>query len=705
MTHLHSSIPYIVMGFSSMLLQITVLRLLLATFSGNELDIGITLSFWLIYVGLGSYIGQNIRLRNAFVVSFLVIAMLAQPTVVGIKAIRIILSLEPGEVVSLWATVLSTAVMLLPLCFVIGLQFPLAVSHSGTVNAAGKVYGLEALGAFLGGILFTFVLSSRIPAFELCSVISAVNILMAIWLSGKRKIVILFTIPLIFYLSLHKITVTLPWHGLEVSHTAESRYGEIAVINIGNQSSVYANGHLLFTYPDSPAEEMNVHLAMALHPSPSNVLIIGGSPGIIKDYLKYNVHHIDLIELDSKIAEVAMKVLSQQEDLNAIKNNKVSIRIQDGRRYIKGLRQPRYDFIVLHLPQPSTASINRFYTRDFFREAKGVLRKDGIIALSLPYSTGYIGKRMQTASGSIYNSLASVFRHVEVTSQEYGRLFASDAAFSVAPEILEHRFMQRELSTRYFNRYIFRDAFSPYNTEYVRQRLEEVSLENTDLRPSAYLYTVMLWEEKHGGRFLTFLLTVRQVHVVLFSSIIFACILLAAFGKKRRTLFFSVFATGFSGMSFMLAVILAYESIHGFVYEMIGLLSALFMAGLWTGTVITRKMRYALRGLCALELATILTASVSSLFFNEELFFYVLVCLFGMITGGQFSTANLSLADKEAGGKLYAFDLAGSFLGALLSSLIIIPLFGVSNALLLIAMIKMFSAVLVLRIAAGSLQT
>jgi hypothetical protein len=44
------------------LLQITVLRLLLSTFSGNELDIGITLSFWLIYVGLGSYMGRKIRL-------------------------------------------------------------------------------------------------------------------------------------------------------------------------------------------------------------------------------------------------------------------------------------------------------------------------------------------------------------------------------------------------------------------------------------------------------------------------------------------------------------------------------------------------------------------------------------------------------------------------------------------------------------------
>jgi len=55
-------IPFLVMGITSMLLQITVLRLLLSTFSGNELDIGITLSFWLIYVGLGSYMGRKIRL-------------------------------------------------------------------------------------------------------------------------------------------------------------------------------------------------------------------------------------------------------------------------------------------------------------------------------------------------------------------------------------------------------------------------------------------------------------------------------------------------------------------------------------------------------------------------------------------------------------------------------------------------------------------
>jgi hypothetical protein len=61
MDHIKTRIPFIVMGITSMLLQITVLRLLLSTFSGNELDIGITLSFWLIYVGLGSFTGKKLK--------------------------------------------------------------------------------------------------------------------------------------------------------------------------------------------------------------------------------------------------------------------------------------------------------------------------------------------------------------------------------------------------------------------------------------------------------------------------------------------------------------------------------------------------------------------------------------------------------------------------------------------------------------------
>lgn len=696
MQYLYTSIPFLVMGITSMLLQITVLRLLLSTFSGNELDIGITLSFWLIYVGLGSYIGRKIRLKHALAFSFISVALLCQPTALAIRLIRLALALEPGEIMSLSSVILATAVSLLPLCFIIGIQFPLAVSYSGMRNAAGRVYGLEALGAFIGGLLFTFVISSRVNAFELCLLLSLLNILTALYISGKKMIIPFLIFPLFFYFGFYKTMPSLSWPGMKVSQSLESRYGEISVIKVRDQLTVYANGHLIFTYPDSQSEEMSAHLPMTLHPSPSNILVIGGSPGTLKEFLKYPVNRIDFVELDPKIVQVFLSLTVAQDDINAVGDRRVRIIIEDGRRYIKALKGPAYDLVILTLPQPSTASVNRFYTTDFFREVKVILKQGGILSITVPQSTGYIGRRMQSATGTIYDSLAAIFSHVGVTAQEYGGLFASDSAIDTDPENLAKRFLGREISTKYFNPYIFYDAFSFLNTDYVKQRLGEIETVNTDLHPSAYLYNLMLWAEVHGGKALYSLLEIRRWHAILAIAIFLALISFASYGKKKRAIYFSVFTTGFAGMSFVLSVILVYQTLYGYVYEMIGMLSATFMIGLWTGTTLIGQTKKALTILFLLELTTIVLAFIAPVFFRAELLSYALILISGIITGSQFSAANASMDMPETSGKLYAFDLIGSFVGALVPSLVIIPLFGIYDALLLIAFVKVFSGATIL---------
>lgn len=690
-----SIIPFILMGFTAMLLQITVLRLLLSTFSGNELDIGLTLSFWLIYVGLGSFTGKKVKLKHAFIYSFVLIALLAQPTAMAIKAIRLALHLEPGEAVSFASTTLSTAICLFPTCFIIGLQFPLAVLYSGSANAAGRVYGLEAVGAFIGGVLFTFVISSRVGVMELCLLLSLFNILMASYLSRQKVIVSLFIIPLLLYLGLYKIAPSLPWQGMELSRAVESKYGEIAVIKIGRQSSIYANGHLVFTYPDVPDEELRAHLPMALRPLSSRILIIGGSPGILKEFMKYPVRGIDFVELDPKIVEVSFRLLGP-DDRDAVKDRRVRIIIEDGRRFIKRFKNPTYDLIVLNLPQPSTAGINRYYTFDFFTEAKRALNADGMLVLSISQSTGYIGRSMQTTNGSIYNSLKSAFRYVGVTAQEYGSIFASESLINTDPEILGNRFVSAGTNTKYFNQYIFRDAFSQFNVDYVKKRIGDIKIMNTDLQPSAYLYNLMLWSEIHGGKVLRYMLRIKGWHVGFVLVIAFVFVILFTFRKIKRAVYYSSFTTGFSGMTFMLAVILAYQAMYGYVYEMIGILSATFMIGLWAGTSLSSHTKNALRILFYLEVMTATLALAAPLFFREELLFYLLILLSGIITGAQFSTANLSLGELGAAGRLYGLDLIGSFLGALIPSIILIPLFGVVNTLLSIVAVKMLSAVMIL---------
>jgi spermidine synthase len=690
------NLPFIVMGITSMLLQITVLRLLLSTFSGNELDIGITLSFWLTWVGLGSYTGSKINLKNAFTISFTVVALLALPTFLAIKGIRPVLSLEPGETVSFTFTILSTAISLFPLCFVIGFQFPLAVSYLDIRDAAGKVYGLEALGAFIGGALFTFFLSGRVGAIEICLFLTMINILMAAYLSKKKLFTLLIILPLFFYISFHRMMISLPWLGMKPSQIVESKYGEIAVIKIIGQSSIYVNGQLFFTYPNRPTEEFRTHLPMAVQTAPSRILVIGGSLGTLKEFLKYPVDGIDFIELDPKLIEVSSELLSTQEDKDAVKDFRLRIIVEDGRRFMKRLKRPTYSLIILNLPQPSTASINRFYTFEFFREAKGVLNKDGILAMTLPQSTGYIGRSMQIANGSIYNSLKSVFRYVEVTAQEYGGIFASESPIDIDPGVLEERFVQRGIHTKHFSQYIFRDAFSPLNVDYVIKRLADIQFINTDLRPSAYLYNLMLWAEVHGGRALRYLLELKGWQIISLLIVILMVVSFLVFKQKRKVVFFCIFTTGFSSMLFMLAVILAYQASYGYVYETIGILAATFMIGLWVGAHLLRKTRKALRMLFYLELVTITLALTAPIFFKAESLFYILNFLLGVIAGRQFSTANIFMDEPEIAGRLYGLDLIGSVLGAFIPAIILIPLFGIQNTLFLVAGIKAVSAVMIL---------
>ncbi|MCG2722155.1 MAG: hypothetical protein L6290_09105 [Thermodesulfovibrionales bacterium] len=685
---------FIAMGFTSMLLQITVLRLLLSTFSGNELDIGITLSFWLVFVGIGSYAGTKISLRQAFALSFLVVAVLILPTALAIKAIKTVLALEPGETVSFSSLIASTAVVLLPVCFSLGLQFPLAVSFSGEKHAAGKIYGLEAAGALLGGILFTFILSSKIDAFSLCLALSILSVIVGIFISKNKYFIIVIAVPLIFYTAFYRSAQSLPWQGVKLAHTAESKFGEIAVTKIGSQSSIYSNGQLLFTYPDTQTIELKTHLAMSLHPSPSRILVIGGSIAIIRELLKYPVEHIDFVETDPKIIQVSQGLLDA-DDRRAIQNPNVSLIAEDGRSFIKRNGTRSYDLIMLNLPPPSTAGINRFYTVESFNEIKRALQKEGILVVPTPPAAGYIGRSMQTANGAVYNSLRSVFPHVAVSAQEYGYLFASETELDTSIGKLENRFRDRGVPTTYFREYLFRDIFSPFGLDYVRQRLSEISFVNTDLRPSAYLYNLMLWSEVHGGEALRYLLKIRLSYMLLAEALILFIMAMLLFGRKNRVVYFSVFTTGFSGMTFTITIILTFQAFFGYIYETIGLLSAAFMAGLWLGTVLSSRVKNVLSTLLILETLTVLLAVSSLLFFKSEILFSMLIFTAGVLTGGQFNTAGLSLAEAGAGGKLYALDLFGSFLGAFIPAIIIVPLFGITWALFSIALIKAFSALMV----------
>ena len=588
------------------------------------------------------------------------------------------------------------------------MQFPLAVSYAG--GDASKAYSLEATGAFIGGTLFTLLLAGKAEASILTLMVSITSIMTASFLLRRKSLFLFLAIPLIIHLGANRLETQFLPKDMELVKRVESRYGEITLLKMRSQMNVYSSGKFDFSYPDPQTEEIRAHMPVSVHPYPERILIIGGSPAVVREILKYPASSVDFLEMDPRMIDISLSLLSK-EDRSKLNDKRLRIISEDARKFIKSLHGPYYDIVILNLPEPATANINRFYTEEFFYEAKKALKKDGILSLTLSASSGYIGRRMQTVNGSVYNSLRSVFGYTAVSSEEYGYVFASDSHFDIDPALLETRFDQRMIKTENFRPYIFYDAFSPLKTAMVKERLGKIIEKNKDMRPSAYLYNLMLWADIQGSNLLMPLLDYsRELSVLMVILIIAASALL---WRRNNAVYYSIFTTGYSAMAFSVMIILFYQSAYGYVYEMIGLLTSMFMAGMAFGAYIMKSVSRPMKWLRLFEAVMIVLFISSPLFFKQEILFYILSLFCGMAGGIQFTLANqfMKTADPSCSvlkgglpdtartaGRLYAFDLAGSFLGALLTSVFLMPIFGIQNTIIFVVLIKAVSLLLLFSI-------
>lgn len=696
MMHWKKKLPLLVMGCGSMLMQTAVLRQLLSVFSGNELDIGITLAVWLSAAGIGSFVGRGRAADRSFALSFIVLALLVQPSISLAALIRQVFGLMPGETVQLGTIVLSTVIVLLPICFVIGFQFPSAVA--GGFGSASEVYGYEAAGAFVGGALYTFVLAGRVDALTVATAWAVIYVLTGSLLLGRRPLLIFAASALVLHMIAAPAVRAAAWKGSEVIGRTESRYGEIVVTRLKEQKNVYVSGKYHFSYPDRQTEELKTHLPMSVHPAPERVLVIGGSPALIRESLRYSLSGLDFVEPDTGLLSVSLSMLDGP-DSAAANDRRVSIINEDARKYIKK-KAGEYDLIIVNLPEPSTGGLNRFYTADFFSESAGALKEGGMLALCLPTASGYIGKRLATANGAVLNALRTVFKQVAVSSEEYGLIIGSGRPFETSPNILAGRLTVLMPVLRHLGTHTVHDAFSPLKSGMVMERLGRNFIINRDDAPVAYLYNLMLWAEVHGGRAFNLLIGSGASGILLMLSVI---LVVTGFimGRRGRTVAFAVFTTGWASMGFSVLLILSYQAAFGYVYERIGLLNAIFMTGMAAGSLSFRSgpSAFPVRRLILAELGLMAVICLYLSGFRIEWAYYAFMFFCGAASGLHFSSASRCLAEGEAkggAGRIYAADLAGACIGALTASIALIPLLGIQKTVIVLVFLKVFSAVMLM---------
>lgn len=123
--------------------------------------------------------------------------------------------------------------------------------------------------------------------------------------------------------------------------------------------------------------EMLVHPALACHPRPEKVMIIGGGDGgALREVLKHPVKKAWLVEIDQEVIRACQQHFPWLDA--ALSDPRAELAIADGFDFIQQTRD-RFDVIIIDSSDPVGPSAI-LHARDFYLKLKRVLKSDGIIA-------------------------------------------------------------------------------------------------------------------------------------------------------------------------------------------------------------------------------------------------------------------------------------------------------------------------------------
>ncbi|HVP90211.1 MAG TPA: hypothetical protein VMS75_03235 [Terriglobales bacterium] len=709
---LRPRLPALLLGFLATSFQVYLLREFEVHFYGNELTYGLVLAAWLLWGGLGSLIGPRLRLRPDGLPGLYTAAIgLYFLSLAGLRFSHRLLGNLPGELTGLVPALLFALVLAFFASFPLGLSFVWNAARLG--GDPGRAYVLECLGAAAAGLLVQLVLVPRFSNWQGAALVAAAAGAGTFWAFRTRRGAALCAGTLALaalFAAADRPSLRSAWKPFDLVEARDTRYGKLQVVRTADQFSFYSNGLPLFAYPNTEAAEEAVHFALLQRPDAGDVLLVGGGvSGGCAEVLKYPRARLDYVEIDPEVIRMAERYLPEA-GLVALRDPRVRIVFEDGRAFIE--RTARlYDAILLCLPEPATALINRFYTREFFAEARSRLRPDGVLSFVVPSAENYISRDLEQFLRSLDTTLRRVFPEVAVVPGETNVFLASAAPLTTDPSRLAAAIARMGLRNSFVRPDALAARLSPLRTAYLAGKVRGgPGRVNSDLVPVSYYFHSVLWAAQFRGvesRALRFLARVPSFWILDFPLLLAAAGLAFLAMKRRRSPARFLVPLAVAGLTTILAemaVLIIFQSAFGYVYGKISLLLSAFMIGLFLGSLAgLRRRRPSGLDLAAVQsgfaVLLVLTLRMARGRGPEALPFLSLAA-FGALGGVLFVAANrLFLKETPRAETGYGIDLLGSFAGVVLASAVVIPLLGVPRLLTRLAALSLLGAAFSLAVA------
>ncbi len=678
------------LGFITIIDQVVFIREFISVLSGNELVTGVVMAGWMLLSGWGAYSGRkgnfkSITLkRGILLISALALMPLVLTAVLyGLKY----LLFPPGTLISFSTSVIAAFLLLFPVCFPAGYLFTVfssLLSESQQSNLIGKAYALESAGSLIGGLIFSIILGRFFTTFQIFGITAAIVFFAGAELIGsKQKCFWQFITPgimlpmLIFIFNPDAFVKKMFFPNQKLILNQTTRYGNLVVTQQAGQLNVYENNKLLSYTQNVMNNEEAVHFAMVQHKKPQQVLLVSGEiTGMVKEIEKYSVKNITCLELNPEMFRQLKKLGKTYPD----KEN-VTICRSDIRSFI-GKNKQQYDVILLNLPAPSSLSLNRFYTNEFFEALKKRCNGQTVVCTCLPSTENYAEKNAVEVNASLWKTIAPFFRNRLLITGTKNYYLASDE--SLTSNITE-KIKQKGIATEYVNAYYLDDALLALRSKTLISRFSGQVPVNRDFYPFMFIRQIAHWLSHFGTGYPVLVLIPMLLFIFAFS--------------QTEPITAGLFTGGFSAASLEIALLLAYQVYFGSIYLATALFFAVFMAGLRAGSSLPLKNKcpkiktyaFVQFGLAifafALPFLIQITGNIAAWRIPAQLFFFLLIFALSFAVGYEFLLASKLLQKNfsETSAINYSTDLTGSAFGAFLAAIVLLPVTGLTVTCVIVA--------------------
>jgi len=674
--------PAFMLGVIALLAQALIAREALSAAAGHPLVFGVVLGGWLAVQAACLFITWRAGSRVPVHLALPIAAFTAPLSLTLMRLLTAATVPLDGTLPHLGSTITAAAAACLPVSGGVALCFS-AVYHRATERygtaALWRVYAAETAGFLTAGTAWTFLLAGRVTHLGLTLMLPGAAFAVLACTGRFRlataaaavaaAVAAFFAAPI---LDQH-LAPGLP-EGLTPVAALDGRQARWQVAGYAGDYSFYRNGRLVSAtgQPECAAQAVLLPLAQAIPPA-------AGSPGPAT----LNVLHIGLRDPGAQAA------------LSAVEGTAVTW-LDGDRDYVQLLQAygggpaapvtvnapspalatraggDGWDLVLLNAGPPTSPEAAWAYSPEFLRRVRDGLAPTGVVALSLEAEANYNASTLRRVHAQLLGALTETFATVLTTPPSPVCYLAGNpgAQLTLDPVEIESRLAARGYTGMALNRYILTDRLDPGRSAGWQ---DPSFIPSEDSAPLALngLRMDQSAEDPVLCAFLNWLQANRRWLGAVVAAMLLAPALWFSLRRRRGTSAEPVALAWYAGFTCLAAEIaLAWllQALIGQLYWLLGLLTAIVLGGLFAGNLLAgwRSLtpRIAAVSLAALVSCVALLAHYGSFDPVSLSALWLLAALVptacGLVLGQVLRTPHANPLH------LYAADLAGAALAALL---------------------------------------